>query len=46
MMIIMKKIINIYLKDANDYKNIFNEDILSYQLSNYILEELKGMDTR
>lgn len=42
----MKKIINIYLKDANDYKNKFNEDILSYQLSNYILEEVKGMDTR
>lgn len=46
MVIVMKKIINIYLKDANDYKNKFNEDILSYQLSNYILEEVKGMDTR
>ncbi len=42
----MKKIINIYLKNSDDYKNQYNEKILSYQLSNYILEELKGMDTK
>jgi len=42
----MKKIINIYLKDSNDYKNQYNEEILSYELSNYILEELKGIDTK
>ena len=41
----MKKTINIYLKNSNDYKNQYNEEILSYQLSNYILEELKGIDT-
>jgi len=42
----MKKIINICLKNSNDYKNQYNEEILSYQLSNYILEELKGIDTK
>jgi len=42
----MKKIINIYLKVSNDYKNQYNEEILSYELSNYILEELKGIDTK
>lgn len=42
----MKKIIDIHLKDSNDYKNQYNEKILSYQLSNYILEELKGIDTK
>lgn len=46
LVIIMKNIINIHLKSSNDYKNQFNERILSYQLSNYILEELKGMDTK
>lgn len=40
----MKEIIKIYLKNASDYKNQYNEEILSYQLSNYILEELKGTD--
>lgn len=42
----MKRTINIYIKDSNDYKNQYNENILSYQLSNYILEELKGTDTK
>ena len=42
----MKKIININLRDSYDYKNQYNEKILSYQLSNYILEELKGVDTK
>ena len=34
--------IKIHLKNKEDYKNTYNEDILSYDLSNYILEELKG----
>lgn len=42
----MKKIIKIHLNDSNDYKNQYNEEILSYHLSNYILEELKGIDTK
>lgn len=42
----MKKIIKIHLNDFNDYKNQYNEEILSYHLSNYILEELKGIDTK
>ena len=42
----MKKIININLRDSYDYKNQYNEKILSYQLSNYILEELKGVNTK
>lgn len=41
----MKNIIKIHLKKTEDYKNIYNEEILSYRLSNYILEELKGIDT-
>lgn len=41
----MEKIIKIHLKEINDYKNTYNEEILSYNLSNYILEELKGIDT-
>lgn len=42
----MEKIINIHLKNIDDYKNTYNEKILSYNLSNYILEELKGTDTK
>lgn len=42
----MKKIIDIHLKNSNDYKNQYNENILSYQLSNYILEELKGVNAK
>ena len=42
----MKKIIKIHLNNSNDYKNQYNEEILSYHLSNYILEELKGIDTK
>ena len=38
----MNNFIKIHLKDAFSYKNIYNEQILSYELSNYILEELKG----
>ena len=41
----MEKIIKIHLKEINDYKNTYNEEILSYNLSNYILEELKGINT-
>ena len=46
MVVIMEKIINIHLKEKDDYKNKYNENILSYDLSNYILEELKGVDTK
>lgn len=42
----MENIIKIHLKEKDDYKNTYNEEILSYQLSNYILEELKGTDTK
>ena len=38
----MNNIIKIHLKDKEDYKNKYNEEILSYELSNYILEETKG----
>jgi len=34
--------IKIHLKNKDDYKNTYNDNILSYNLSNYILEELKG----
>lgn len=42
----MKSIIKIYLKDSNDYRNQYNREILSYQLSEYILDELKGIDLK
>ena len=42
----MKKIIKIHLNNFNDYKNQYNQELLSYHLSNYILEELKGIDTK
>ena len=42
----MENIIKIHLKSKDDYKNIYNEEILSYALSNYILEELKGLSTK
>ena len=38
----MKKI-RIHLNDKKDYQNKYNDKILSYQLSNYILEETKGI---
>lgn len=38
----MNNIIRIHLKDYTSYKNIYNDKILSYELSNYILEEIKG----
>lgn len=41
----MKKI-RIHLNDKKDYQNKYNDKILSYQLSNYILEETKGIDTK
>ena len=41
----MENIIKIHIKDRNDYMNTYNHRILSYNLSNYILEELKGIDT-
>ena len=43
MVIIMENVIRIYLKERKDYKNTYNENILSYELSNYILEELNGI---
>ena len=45
MVIKLENIIKIHIKDRNDYINTYNHQILSYNLSNYILEELKGIDT-
>ena len=42
----MENIIKIHIKKQEDYKNTYNERILSYELSNYILEELKGIDVK
>lgn len=42
----MENIIKIHLKEKEDYKNTYNEDILSYELSNYILEEAKSINTK
>lgn len=42
----MEKIINIHIKEKEDYVNKYNNSILSYQLSNYILEETKGIDIK
>ena len=38
----MNNVIKIHLKDNLSYKNIYNDKILSYELNNYILEEIKG----
>lgn len=40
------KVINVHLNSKRDYINVYNEKILSYDLSNYILEELKGISTK
>lgn len=42
----MEKIINIHLNERTDYINKYNQRILSYDLSNYILDELKGINTK
>ena len=42
----MEKIIKIHLTERTDYINKYNQRILSYDLSNYILEELKGINTK
>ena len=42
----MEKIIKIHLSERTDYINKYNQRILSYDLSNYILEELKGLSTK
>lgn len=42
----MKDIIKIHLKKRDDYKNLYNDEILSYGLSNYILEETKGISVK
>ena len=42
----MEKIIKIHLTERTDYINKYNQRILSYNLSNYILEELKGTSTK
>ena len=42
----MEIIIKIHLTERTDYINKYNQRILSYDLSNYILEELKGIDTK
>lgn len=41
----MKNKIIIHLKTKEDYKNKYNEKILSYDLSNYILEEIKNINS-
>ena len=43
---IEENIIKIHLREKSDYKNVYNESILSYELSNYILQELKGINTK
>lgn len=42
----MEKIIKIHLKNKEIYKNEFNEEILSYDLRSYILEETKEISTK
>lgn len=42
----MENIIKIHLKESDDYKNTYNDQIISYDLSNYILEELKGINLK
>ena len=42
----MKKQIYIHLNKKQDYKNKYNENILSYDLNNYIIEETKGISTK
>ena len=42
----MEKTIKIHLKNKEIYKNKFNEEILSYDLRNYILEETKEISNK
>lgn len=42
----MKKTISIHLDDKKDYQNEYNENILSYELSNYIQEETKDINLK
>lgn len=42
----MEKTIKIHINERTDYINKYNQRILSYDLSNYILEELKGINTK
>lgn len=39
----MNKNIQIHLKERKNYQNIYNENILSYELSNYIIEQTNGI---
>lgn len=41
-----ENIIEIHLKNKEDYRNNFNNKKLSYDLSNYILEESKSLNTK
>lgn len=41
-----ENIIEIKLKSKNDYINTYNDKKLSYELSNYILEESKSIETK
>lgn len=41
-----ENIIEIKLKSKNDYTNTYNGKKLSYELSNYILEESKSIETK
>lgn len=42
----MENMIDIHLKTKEDYQNDYNEKIFSYKLSNYILEETKGISLK
>lgn len=42
----MENIVKIHLKNEDDYKNTYNDKILSYDLSNYIIEEIKGINSK
>lgn len=42
----MINIIKIHLRDNDDYKNLYNDNILAYSLSNYLLEETKGISSK
>lgn len=41
-----ENIIEIHLKNKEDYINTYNKNKLSYNLNNYILEEMKSFNTK
>lgn len=42
----MKKQVKIHLIDKTSYENKYNKDSLSYELSNYIMEETKSISSK